>query len=72
VEKPPSQYEIDIKNAIDQIYYKNPSYGVRRIKKVSWTKIQNNRLTLGKTIYAKNGHSHLLSRTETKQACKTS
>lgn len=28
----PSQEEIDIKNAIDLIHYKEPSYGVRRIK----------------------------------------
>lgn len=28
----PSQDEIDIKNAIDQIHFKEPSYGVRRIK----------------------------------------
>merc|ERR1711916_113023 len=29
----PSQNEIDIKNAIDLIHYKEPSYGVRRIMK---------------------------------------
>lgn len=32
VENTPSQYEIDIKNAIDHIHYEEPSYGVRRIK----------------------------------------
>ncbi len=32
VEHVPSQDEIDIKNAIDRIHYKEPSYGVRRIR----------------------------------------
>lgn len=32
VEYKPSQDEIDIKNTIDRIHYKEPSYGVRRIR----------------------------------------
>lgn len=32
VEVKPSQDEIDIKNCIDRIHYKEPSYGVRRIR----------------------------------------
>lgn len=32
VEIKPSQEEVDIKNAIDLIHYKEPSYGVRRIR----------------------------------------
>jgi putative transposase len=32
VEAEPSQDEINIKNAIDRIHYKEPSYGVRRIR----------------------------------------
>jgi putative transposase len=32
IEIQPSQDEVDIKNAIDRIHYKEPSYGVRRIQ----------------------------------------
>lgn len=32
VETKPSQDEISIKNAIDQIHFKEPAYGVRRIR----------------------------------------
>lgn len=44
----PSQEEIDIKNAIDRIHYKEPSYGVRRIRvelhKQGFTKVGKRRI----------------------------
>lgn len=48
VEIKPSQEEIDIKNAIDRIHYKEPSYGVRRIRKhlhdLGYTKVGKRRI----------------------------
>lgn len=48
IEVKPSQDEIDIKNAIDRIHYKEPSYGVRRIRKhlhdLGFTKVGKRRI----------------------------
>ncbi|ABR47781.1 integrase, catalytic region [Alkaliphilus metalliredigens QYMF] len=41
VDVPPSQDEINIKNAIDRIHFEEPSYGVRRIK----NELHNNSFT---------------------------
>lgn len=48
VEVKPSQEEIDIKNVIDRIHYKEPAYGVRRIRvelhKLGFTKVGKRRI----------------------------
>lgn len=48
IEVKPSQEEIDIKNAIDLIHYKEPAYGVRRIQKelgeLGFTKVGKRRI----------------------------